>query len=300
MTIRAASCTALALLEDHGRPMPVHSIYGSSLNLQCGEHLVHVSDQQLGGACSLCVTTDDLEQLRGQRLWTWSAHALRDAAGTTAILMDGRTVRYCTSLPGRSRLSPVAPDRLARARARLGFRSWFDTGIGLDLGLPRLRRAIDALAGHDPAAVERVMDVVGLGAGLTPSADDALVGALCLLSAQGSLPEAPREVMTRRLREGAVGKTTDVSLSYLRLALRGAFSSPITRVVGHLADASSQADLDESVDSLSRLGAMSGMDTVWGIQLACDVLAGSPRNPQSLSAEPSRRRASGGPMAHAG
>jgi hypothetical protein len=178
-------------------------------------------------------------------------------------------------------LSPVAPDRLARARARAGRRSWFDTGIGLDLGLPRLRRAIDALAGHDPASVERLMDVVGLGAGLTPSADDALVGALCLLSAERRLPEPVRDVMARRLRAGAVTKTTDVSMSYLRLALHGAFSAPITRVVGHLAEASSQADLDESVDALGRLGAMSGMDTAWGIQLACDALALSPSNPTS-------------------
>jgi hypothetical protein len=61
--------------------------------------------------------------------------------------------------------------------------------------------------------------------------------------------------------------------------VRGAFSSPITRVVGHLAEASPQADLDESVASLSRIGALSGMDTAWGIQLACDVLARPPTSP---------------------
>lgn len=281
MTITAASCTALALLDDHGPPMPVHSTYSSSLNLRCGEHLVHIGDRDLGGACSLCVTTDDLEQLRKNRLWRWSGGALRDAAGGAAIRMDDRAVRYCTSPPPPPMLSPAASDRLARARARAGGRSsWFDTGVGLELGLPRLRRAVDALTGHEPGAVGRLMDVVGLGAGLTPSADDALVGALCLFSAKGALPGALRDEMTRRLRGGAGAVTTDVSLSYLRLALRGAFSSSITRVVGHLAEASSEADLDESVDSLSRLGALSGMDTLWGIQIACDVLA---RSPSSLS-----------------
>jgi hypothetical protein len=279
MTITAASCTALALLEGHGHPMPVHSVYGSSLNLQCGEHLVHVSDRHLGGACSLCVTTNDLEHLRGHQLWQWSAQTLSDVAGRTAIGMDARTVRYCTSSPPPLLLSPAASDRLARARARAGRSSWFDSGVGLDLGLPRLRRAIGALAGHDPCAVEQLMDVVGLGPGLTPSADDALVGALCLLSAEGTLPGALRDGMTRRLRAAAVTVTTDVSLSYLRLAVRGAFSSPITRVVGHLAEASPQADLDESVASLSRIGALSGMDTAWGIQLACDVLARPPTSP---------------------
>jgi hypothetical protein len=65
--------------------------------------------------------------------------------------------------------------------------------------------------------------------------------------------------------------TTDVSLSYLRLAAGGAFSSPITRVVRCLAETSSQGDLDDSVDALSRLGAASGMDTALGIQLACEL-----------------------------
>jgi hypothetical protein len=279
MTITAASCTALALLDGHGQPMPVHSIYGSGLNLQCGEHLVHVSDRPLGGACSLCVSTDDLEDLRGHQLWQWGAETLRDAGGRTAIRMDGRAVRYCTSPPPQSGLSPAASDRLARARARAGGCSWFDTGAGLDLGLPRLRCAIDALAGHDPDAVERLMDVVGLGAGLTPSADDALIGALCLLSSQGTLSAALRDAMAGRFGRGTDTVTTDVSLSYLRLAVGGAFSLPIIRVVGHLAAASSQADLDESVKALGRLGAMSGMDTAVGIQLACDVLAGPASSP---------------------
>jgi hypothetical protein len=150
------------------------------------------------------------------------------------------------------------------------------------VGLARLRRAVEALAGRDPDAVERLMGVVGLGAGLTPSADDALVGAFCLMSTQDGLPAALRDAMAVRLGRGPILATTDVSLSYLRLAFGGAFSSPITGVVGHLAEASSQADLDKSVAMLSKLGAMSGMDTVVGIQLACDFLA-RPRTSSSPS-----------------
>ena len=247
--------------------MPVHSIYGSSLNLRCGEHLVNVGDRHLGGVASLCVTKDDLETLRGQHLWDWRGGTLVDAGGQTAIRMDEATVRYCTSQPPRLMLSTATPGRLSRARARTGRSSWFDTGVGLGFGLPRLRKAIRALVDGEPAAA---VEVVGLGVGLTPSADDALVGALCLLSADDALPGALRQGMARSLRDGGAAVTTDVSLSYLRLAAGGAFSSPVTRVVRCLAETSSPADLDESLGALSEHGAASGMDTALGIQLACD------------------------------
>ena len=78
--------------------------------------------------------------------------------------------------------------------------------------------------------------------------------------------------------EGAAA-TTDVSMSYLRLAVDGAFSSPVTRVVATLAESSSQADLDEAVRVLSDHGATSGMDTALGIQLVCDFLPQSTSNP---------------------
>ncbi|MEP7157803.1 MAG: DUF2877 domain-containing protein [Chloroflexota bacterium] len=135
-----------------------------------------------------------------------------------------------------------------------------------------MRKAIRSLVRREPDAAEGLSAVVGLGAGLTPSADDALVGALCVLSAQRTQSGALREQMLGWLSaEGAVA-TTDVSLSYLRLAFDGAFSAPITHVVGCLADEFSQDDLDEAVRALSALGAASGMDTALGIELACEYL----------------------------
>ena len=142
------------------------------------------------------------------------------------------------------------------------------------------------------------MDVVGLGAGLTPSADDALVGALCLFSADDALPGALRARDDAVARGGAAAVTTDVSLSYLRLALRGAFSSSITRVVGHLAETSSEADLDESVGSLSRLGALSGMDTLWVFRSPATSSLGPPAASPVPECGAMRRRARRGLVVH--
>ena len=113
---------------------------------------------------------------------------------------------------------------------------------------------------------------MGLGIGLTPSADDALVGALCLLSAVGAFPAKLRDTLKAWLRAEGVDFTTDVSLSYLRLAVYGAFSEPVNRAVGALTEGSSQTELEESVGDLSAVGATSGMDTAMGIQLACRYL----------------------------
>jgi hypothetical protein len=267
MAITAASTTALALL-DAG-----HSIYPASVNLRCGAHLINASSHRRGGVSSLCMTTTEVDLLREQPVWGWTGDALVGADGQVAIPMQEGAARYPTSAPPPPLLSPLTLARLRRARARAGRLSWFDAGPGRDIGLPRLRDAIRALVRREPDAVRRVSGVVGLGAGLTPSADDALVGALCLLWAGNSAPSASwRRRLTGWLDAEGAAATTDVSMSYLRLAIDGAFSAPIAHVVGHLAATTPQASLDQSVRALSALGAGSGMDTALGIQLACELI----------------------------
>jgi hypothetical protein len=283
VAITAASTTALELLDASDRPMPIHSIYASGVNLRCGDHLVYASSRPDGGVAALCMTVNDVELLCGQRSWEWTTNRLVGVNGRAVIGMDEAAATYPTSPPPTPLPSAATPHRLACARARTGRRSWFDTGVGLRMGMPRLRTAIRALVRQQPDAAERLSGIIGLGAGLTPSADDALVGALCVMSANGALSADLREHVMRRLRADGALATTDVSMSYLRLAFDGAFSSPVTRVVGCLAESNSQADLDEAVRVLSEHGAASGMDTAIGIQLACEFLAQSSSSPNSSS-----------------
>jgi hypothetical protein len=279
VAITAGSTAAFALLDAGDRLMPIHSIYASGVNLRCGDHLIYASSRPDGGVSSLCMTANDVELLCSQQSWEWMADTLVGVDGRAAIGMDDAVARYPTFPPPSPALSTATPVRLARARTRTGRPSWFDTGAGLGVGLPRLRNAIRALVGHEPDAAERLCGIVGLGAGLTPSADDALVGAMCLLNADDTLSPDLREHMARWLRAEGAAATTDVSMSYLRLAVDGAFSSPVIRVVGCLTESSSQAELDESVRALSTLGAASGMDTALGIQLACEFLTQPSSNP---------------------
>jgi len=285
MAITAVSTTALALLNSDVDPMPVHSIYASGVNLRCGEYLIHASERPHGGASSLGMTARDLEVLCREPSWEWTADALVSQDRRRFIGLAEAVDRYPTSPPSAPVISRATPGRLVHARARAGRHGWFDSGLGLSVGVARLRRAIHALAGGQPDAVEHLRGVVGLGAGLTPAADDALVGALCLLSAAGMVSVDLRGDMGVWLREEGVGATTDVSRSYLCLAVEGAFSAPINRVVGCLAEDVGQAELDESVLALGGLGATSGMDTALGIQIACELLAGPTQDPDHLTGE---------------
>lgn len=282
MSITAASIAALERLDAVDGPMPVHSIFPSGVNLRCGDYLVHAGTRPLGGACSLAVTERDVELLGRQPAWEWAFNMLMALDGLAVIDMGEAARCYPTSPPESIAVSADTPGQLERARARTGAESWFDSGLGRSEGLPRLGEAIRALVEGRADAEERLRGVVGLGAGLTPSADDALVGALCLLSAADGMSLAGlredrnlaglSEDMTGWLRAEGAGSTTDVSLSYLRLAFDGEFSGPVNRVVGSLTERSLPAEVDESIRALAAVGATSGMDTALGIQLACEFL----------------------------
>lgn len=103
---------------------------------------------------------------------------------------------------------------------------------------------------------------LGLGPGLTPSFDDACVGAMALHRAAGK-PQ-PFGLLD-------LSRTTDVSARYLALAMEGYFSQLVLDVTAALYD--EKLDLPKSVDALSRLGKTSGRDLLLGIRQAMEALS---------------------------
>lgn len=101
--------------------------------------------------------------------------------------------------------------------------------------------------------------LAGLGPGLTPSGDDALVGFACGLHAAGAAPEWLAD-----LCEDAAQRTTDVSASFLRHAADARFSEPLRELAMGVAANDGDAARRAARRALD-LGATSGADGVVGL-----------------------------------
>lgn len=94
---------------------------------------------------------------------------------------------------------------------------------------------------------------LGLGCGLTPSFDDASIGAMAVCYLRGEpVPHI-----------SDLSMTTDVSARYLRLAMKGYFSQPILDVIDALY---MPKRLVQSMRALQAIGATSGSDTIYGMR----------------------------------
>lgn len=131
----------------------------------------------------------------------------------------------------------------ARSRVRAG-----SAELTLAVRSGDARRAADA--------VERL---VGLGPGLTPSGDDALVGFLAArwsMTGEGGIAAAAVE--------RACSATNDISRSFLELAAVGGFAEPLASLARAVA-VNDSAEARCRVRECLRLGATSGADGVAGL-----------------------------------
>ncbi|MGC9520537.1 MAG: DUF2877 domain-containing protein [Anaerolineae bacterium] len=113
-------------------------------------------------------------------------------------------------------------------------------------GAHRLNRASGALA--------------GLGPGLTPSGDDILAGVLVAMWAAGY---ARRTIVSEAILSGATGRTTQLSLAFLKAAALGYVDERWHRLLASLSGSPAD-DLDAAVDRIMDFGASSGLDMLYG------------------------------------
>lgn len=139
----------------------------------------------------------------------------------------------------------------------------------VQLSLEQARRSDAA------AACETARSLVGLGAGLTPSGDDFLVGFLAGAVASGH--EAVGALSSELARAATLAQTTDVAASFLRHAARNEFSASVQGVALALLqqqlDAEYQAArpgaqfaaVERETNRLLSFGATSGADCLLGV-----------------------------------
>ena len=149
-------------------------------------------------------------------------------------------------------------------------RRWFDPRVRLAAVVPealaRLQAAVHAIPAPDPAvpgSAGPVEDLLGLGAGLTPSGDDLLAGWLAALRAR-RLPQA--DAVGAAVRRLAPGRTTRLSAALLAAADEGAVipeAAAVLRAVG------GAGDVGEAAGRLLGLGHTSGWYLAAGLALGC-------------------------------
>ena len=287
-------CLTKALEKEACEPLygQVHSVFDRAVNLLFrlagnGSRLFTVvSPGTPGLPDAMTVSEKNFAALR----WSKPGEPARSrtgfgqvTVGATALLCDEAARQSCRFAPGRNHL-PGDYAGISRTFAK-GYEACTSLGHGKTDGFARIPsdRAKAAqsslmgfcqtvLKGDGKAAALCAGTVIGLGPGLTPSADDAMTGILALLwgaSARGYCARPPEQA----LEESLLDRTTEISAKYLRCAREGEFSQPLLA----LTDAVLDKDLDRLGPTMAQVGdtgGTSGMDILHGVFLACQALEG--------------------------
>ena len=125
------------------------------------------------------------------------------------------------------------------------------------------------LENEEGNAEESFLKLVGAGRGLTPAADDALVGALAgsLLGLNLSKKQDCYFTCVENILSHLCTKklTTEISCKYLKCACRGEFSQNICELVRFLAG-EEHTDIEKLLKQIENTGHSSGMDMLYGFK----------------------------------
>jgi len=240
----------------------VHSVFEHALNIAFSEDMITVhADLNAGVPDGVVLAQKDFESLR------------RLNAGTSAVLNLGEI-----HLPEHSIILRAAHNCGNAFHAVSEISSKQEIARRLDSlefihTLPErteslLRELSESVAAKDSAACERLLpNVIGLGSGLTPSADDALLGIMAVMAFYAAAKIEIMPEFSEKVCRLSLNRTTDVSRKYLRCAAQGRFSTPLVCVVSSLLEAG--CDFDRAAFAkLLETGHSSGRDTFRGVVIA--------------------------------
>jgi len=208
---------------------------------------------------SIAVAKEQLSIIRSRQPAVWTGNVV--CAGTHSWRI---TVSDWTGAISVYSKPPLIEEflRIYKSMAQPdGFSRYSQTQCSAKDVLVRLVAALKM--GSTEEACSAAMGCIGWGAGLTPSADDAIMGMLAVFAGAG------RRVPSF-MNETILARTTDVSAKYLRCASEGYFSQLLCELVDGMFDAD---DIQRRAEAVARIGATSGMDMLYGAVIACRILS---------------------------
>lgn len=110
-----------------------------------------------------------------------------------------------------------------------------------------------------------LVQLLGLGPGLTPSGDDLLAGLLIAWRQVGATSASDR--LAQALLTAACERTTEISQAHLQAAAKGYGAAPLHHLLGAILNNDRQR-LDQALDAAAKIGHSSGFDAIAGVILA--------------------------------
>lgn len=255
------------LLDGHhtGR---IHSCFRTGLNLQFGDHLIHLDGGEHGLCCfGMAIAAGEMTQL-----------LMCCRAGDLAVLHGGSLRLYGAGGVVRLDLSRFACVDLTIPRLTHVYGDCYlvlqERAEGYSLGLEKDARfrfyaAIlsgaevpeNYRAGGGDAGLSGVVHFfAGRGQGLTPAGDDILTGYGAVLQSFGKAGKLIRVLKNDRL------KTTDVSRAYLYGMEQGFANEIFVRLLEQFGGGVPKL-FQETLEQMERIGHTSGYDTLYGMYL---------------------------------
>lgn len=262
----------------------VHSVFEHAINfyfeLEDGGRLYTILPPESPGlpdsVTVSCALFSRLSALKpGTAVWKRQNRFLVEENG---FVFTGRPASYPES-PVRRDISPQ--------RAKLFFMQWEEfralsgRSSGFEAFSPQSQKELKNVLVNLYSALqsrteygflEELGRYIGLGKGLTPSFDDALVGVMCFSSVR--LPDSAPPFFGGRKKFGGflADKTTEVSRKYLCCACEGRYSEKLVELINAISGESC-LDLKPYLNNTAETGATSGMDTLWGLAAVCEAAA---------------------------
>lgn len=227
--------------------------------------IFHTGEQITSRDHILCLSLLTIE-LRDARPWKCDLPALRVDLKDPAVLTSWQCVWQMLN------------ERQMRSHAEIVGQDLFCLDKMLPAGVSRkmgeaVRNLIDATRHYDLTNDSSVCTLIGLGAGLTPSGDDFLVGYLAGLWCS-VLDKSERVQFVTSLGKAVIHFqqwTNDISRSYLQYAAQGQVSSRLSELAELICRGEKSRHLIAAAESALQVGHTSGMDTVTGLLIGLAV-----------------------------
>ncbi len=239
----------------------VHSVFEHAINLNLDETLLTVlPDIDVGVPDSIEISRKDFMSLKHIR--TQESVFLKDKK----IIIGETEIRFSNSpnMENTFSISTLASKQEMENRKKLfGFYHTLSERAEV-----KFTELLIAIKNNDKNSCEKILkSLIGLGSGLTPSADDALIGISAVIEFLSKCGIETFDNFAMLLYDMSKNSTTDVSRKYFRCAMQKRFSIPLINVVRSLFENDFKFDFS-ALAKLLNAGHSSGKDTMRGIILA--------------------------------